>query len=481
VIEMSRRLARQLRAVLRKAVPLGGGRVPRPPLVLQAGPDGLRVRAHHSDIAVEHHQPGPRPADVLAVPGATLDDFEGSRDTVVVLEKVSEDAVQARWEDAGLPQVRDYRALDVANLPPFPELSGKLAPVEAGLLDALHEATRTAAREGVRFGVQRVQLRGGRGEVVGTDGRQLLIQGGFTLPWKEDLLVSAVAVFGCAELPRDAPVALGRTDTHVCVRVGPWTFHLAIDRESHFPQVERAIPPLADGATLCRLSPDDAAFLVKALPRLPGRGDDHEPVTVDLDGRVAVRARGEGQERITELVLSRSEVTGPPMRFVSNRLYLLRAVRLGFTAREITKPAVPVVCRDERRTFVWMPLNPETALPPSEDALRIFSTGEASPAPQPLPERRKALMTRPQNTGPGNGTPTGPAPGRESVPAREDGRPGGIGIGDLIAEAQALKEMLRDSYERANRLLAALKRHSKQAELLRSTLASLRQLQGLGG
>src|SRR5437660_495714 len=123
---MTRRQARQLRAVLRKAVPLGVGRVPRPPLVLHAGPDGLRVRAHQLDVAVEYHQPSPRPADALAFPGEALDDFEAARDTPVLLEKVGENAVQARWHDGGLPQVRDYRALDLANLPPFPEPPGKL-------------------------------------------------------------------------------------------------------------------------------------------------------------------------------------------------------------------------------------------------------------------------------------------------------------------------------------------------------------------
>jgi hypothetical protein len=68
-----------------------------------------------------------------------------------------------------------------------------------------------------------------------------------------------------------------------------------------------------------------------------------------------------------------------------------------------------------------------------------------------------------------------------SEPAREGTVPNGIGIGALIAEAQALKEVLRDGYERANRLLVALKRHGKQSEVLRSALASLRQLQGLSG
>jgi hypothetical protein len=150
VIEMTCRLARQLRAVLRKAVPQGAGRVPRPPLVLHAGPEGLRVRAHQRDVAVEYQQPGTRPADTFALPGEALDDFEGARDAMVLLEKVGEGSIQAKWEDGGLPQVRDYRAPDLANLPPFPEPPRRLVPMEPGFLDALHEATRTAAREGVR-------------------------------------------------------------------------------------------------------------------------------------------------------------------------------------------------------------------------------------------------------------------------------------------------------------------------------------------
>jgi hypothetical protein len=352
VIGMTRRLARHVRAVLRRAVPLGAGRVPRPPLVLHAGPDGLRVRARLPDIAVEHPQPGPRPTGALALPGEALDDFEAARDTAVLLEKVGADAVRARWEDASLPQARDYRALDVTTLPPFPEPPGKRVPPGPGFLDARHEAARTAAREGVRFSVSKLQLRGRGGEVVGTDGRQLLIQRGFSLPWKEDLLIPATAVFGCPDLPRDAPVTMGRTDTDVCVRCGPWAFHLTGDRDSRFPQVDRVVPPLAGVVTTCRLSPGDAAFLARALPRLPGRGDDHERATVDLNGRAAVRARAEGRGPVTELVLSRSEVTGPPVRFVTNRLYLARAMQFRCTELEISKPGVPVVCRDGRRTYL---------------------------------------------------------------------------------------------------------------------------------
>ena len=48
------------------------------------------------------------------------------------------------------------------------------------------------------------------GQLVGTDGRQALIWGGFTFPFADDLLVPAVPVFGCKELAGEE-VRVGRT------------------------------------------------------------------------------------------------------------------------------------------------------------------------------------------------------------------------------------------------------------------------------
>ncbi len=221
-------------------------------------------------------------------------------------------------------------------------------------------------------------------------------------------------------------------------------------------------------------------MLLKELPRLPDQKDDHGPVTVDLNSRIALRAQAEGQEQLTELALSRSAVVGPPLRFVSSRCYLVRALQLGFTTLQLTKPTVPVVCRDERRTYVWVPLSPDDALPPEPDVRPVASNGGELSALASQPERRKALM-KAQHHDNGEGPPTPPPPGRANEVVRGDSGSNGISIGALIAEAQSLKEVLRDGYERASRLLVALKRHGKQSELLRSTLASLRQLQGLGG
>ena len=73
----------------------------------------------------------------------------------------------------------------------------------------------------------------------------------------------------------------------------------------------------------------DARFLADALDRLPGADEGDAPATLDLNGRVAVRARGESGPA-TELVLARSSYTGPPARAAMNRSYLARAARLGF-------------------------------------------------------------------------------------------------------------------------------------------------------
>ena len=57
----------------------------------------------------------------------------------------------------------------------------------------------------------------------------------------------------------------------------------------------------------------------------------------------------------------------------------------------------------------------------------------------------------------------------------------GGGINALIEEAESLKAVLRDAYERTGRLVVALRRQKKESQVVRNTLASLRQLQGLGG
>jgi hypothetical protein len=338
-----------------------------------------------------------------------------------------------------------------------------------GFLQALAEATKSAAPEGLRYAVDHIQLRGPSGQMIATDGRQLLVQSGFQFPWTDDVLIPCTGAFACRELPGDLPVSMGKTDTRVTMQVGAWTLHLPLDKERRFPAYEKVIPSVTSNVTHWQLDPADAAFLEKALPRLPGGEEDDTPVTVDLNGQAMIRARAPGQSQITELLLARSGVSGKSVRLNTNRNFLARALHLGFSAISVVNADTPPVCKDERRTFVWMPLDKKGALAPNDAAVRIVA-GEEPTSHSPPPERKKTEMTVPQNNG--NGHSETPAPAPSQAPENGSG-----GISALIAEAEALKTLLRDAFGRSNQLVMAIKRHKKQAHVVQATLASLRQLQ----
>src|SRR5262249_19625868 len=193
-------------------------------------------------------------------------------------------------------------------------------------------------------------------------------------------LIRHVPVFSSRELPRGQPLMVGRTDAHVVFRIGPWTLSCAIQIDVRFPCVDQVIPDARATATRLQLDADDAAFQGQALDRLPGASETHSPVTLDCNGRIAVRARGPDQTQATELVLSRSHYTGTPVRLNTNRVFLARAARSGFGAIEIVDPETPIVCRAGRRTFAWQPLSKEAVLEPSDDVIRIESLSRPAPA-----------------------------------------------------------------------------------------------------
>src|SRR5262245_3693020 len=270
VIAIPRALARQFRAVLRRSLLDKEPRGSWPLVLFQASKDGLVLQACQSDMAVRYYLDGSRSPEAIAFRASVLAEFEGRRDGQVELEQVAFGKGQAKWVDGNVPKVIDLETVAPDSAPHFPDLPRRLIPMPAGFLQALDEATNTAARESVRYALARLQLRGKTGEIIATDGRQLLVQGGFTFPWSDTVLVPRVPAFGLRELAQESEVSLGRTKTHVAVRIGPWTFLLAIDTQSHFPDVEAVIPKASSGVSRLHLDPQDAAFLAANVPKLPG-------------------------------------------------------------------------------------------------------------------------------------------------------------------------------------------------------------------
>lgn len=337
MIELSRALARQFRAVMRRALAEQGLRTSSPVVFCQAGEDGLALETRLGEVAMRYHQADPRPRSRIAFLASLLAEVEGRTDAPVSLEVLPGGGGRASWSESGVPRVIEFELPKPERLPTLPELPTKLSPMPEEFPRVLSEAVRTTAQESTRFGTARVQLRGGAGEVIATDGRQLLIQRGFKFPWKDDVLVPRLSVFGVRDIPLSGPVEEGRTDEQVILRVGDWTFWLTIDKGARFPSVQDAIPR-ATRSSVLRVDPADAAFLATTLLKLPGRDVEFSPVTIDLSTPPAIRACSPQSGPATEVVLSRSTVSGTPLRVVTDRRYLLRAVQLGFTELQVVRP-----------------------------------------------------------------------------------------------------------------------------------------------
>jgi len=483
MITLTRNQARRFRAVFRRSTLGINHRGVVSELVFRPEDGQLRAQHRYADLAVEHVDPIlTRSVGVVALPLDALADFEGAPETPVTIEAAAPDRTIVRWDDRGIPQVREYALVTPADrIEPVPALPTGWTTTPGELLDALTEATETATDDSTRYALNCLQLQGRRGQIVATDGRQLLVRSGFAFPWDEDLLIRARPIFGCRAIPRDRPIEVSRTETHLVLRAGPWTLWCAIQREARFPQVDRVIPQPSEVVTRLQLEDRDARFLQDALGRLPGGGDVHAPVTIELNGEVAVRAiSAEGPQRVTELVLDRSSYTGAPASLCTNRVLLERALIMGFREVGLTGVESPFVCREGGRTYAVQPLSGGS--PPPEDAeiIRIESASAAGgerrvdAAPEAI---RRDLTVRESRNRP---EPSRSTEDRNSRPAGIIPSAGtetpGTNLATLIQEAESLHAALADMKSRSARLVAGLRRQRKQTRLLNETLKSLRQL-----
>lgn len=458
MLSITRSVARLVRATFRKVGDFESREKPTA-LRLQADASGLRLQARAGSVGAEFHLPGSLDADSLPLPIAALADFEGAGDSVVALTAEGDGKVRATWTDAGVPQRRSY---EVPREPmPWLDAPPKLSSVDGTVLLAIKETMSTAADGRVRFALTHVLLRGSTSEAIGTDGRQLLVVRGVSFPWSDDVLVPRTRLLDAKFFSNAESLAVARIDDFVILRSGQWTAWLGINKSGRFPKYESIVPRDAGNATRLILSDEDAEFLTNSLPRLPGKNDAVSPITLHLNGTAVVRARDESGP--TELVLRGSQVEGKEVVICTNRSYLRTAVQLGMREFRVADGQSPVVAETSRRLYLWMPLPAAGALGPSTDCLRIDSTGVN-------------LSTNDHPTQPPRNRPTTMAERNNSNDENEIENADDVAV-DPLQEADALRSQLRETLGRVNRLVHALKRQRKQAQLVRSTLASLKQLQ----
>ncbi len=474
MITIIRRKARMLRSVFRRAVLGITHKSTIPPLELHAEGTHLRAQYRNDSQAVEYVEAGSfAPLDSIPVPLDVLADIEGRDDSPVVIEAADPDRTVIRWQDHGIPQTREMSVTPVGNIAAFPETPTAWTQAPGDLLIALAEASEICTDETTRYALNCMQLRSTEHKIIATDGHQLLLRSGFNFPWDGDLLLKGSPIFACKALNRDQPIQIGKTDTHGVIRIGPWTVWNEIQREVRFPQVEAAIPAAQALTTRVQLDPEDARFLQAALDRLPGNEELNSPATIEMNGKVAIRARGAEQSQITELVLNRSSYSGPPIRINTNRRFLSRALELGFSEIGFSDSEAPVVCREEHLIYAWQPLGGDAGIQAADNVIRIESNPESVITNSIKTNNvfpRRSMSASNQSRGHGSAAPA--TSNGNSTRANP-----GTSLATLIQDAEALYVTLTEARASLSRLIAGLRRHRKQSRLVAETLKSLRQLQ----
>ena len=471
MIQITRLLARQLRIIVKKAL----GSRHKPDLRFVAGPEGLRVQATGYQHAMEYHDPQPREAEQFVVPYGVLEDVQGNKEEPVRLYCPKKKVLAATWEERVVERTMQYaRPKDDGS--EFHAAPVSFTSNPPAILRALGDAAQCTDVTSSRYALGCVQLQGSSGQIAATDGRQLLLQSGYSFPFHDDVIFHTSDIFSCAELPQDQAVQVGKTDSHLVLTIGPWSLYFALG-EGRFPEVVNLIPLVQNAKTTLELHPADAEFFSANVSRLPG-GIEEPAVTMDVGSTIAVRAKTIDTQA-AEIILTNSSKTGDEVTICLNRRNLVSAARMGFDRMFLFGKGNAVLARDEQRGYVFMPLESHVqAVKPSGDCLKIPSPVSSQPsASDPRPHTPNVSMNNhPSPSAVSAASPAAqPAAQQETNQSVRRRRRTGKSSG-VLDQAIAVREQLRVALSGVNELIRTLKADRRSQKSLQQALDSLKQL-----
>lgn len=489
MLSISRPNIQEFYRVLQKAGLLKNPRTRAPGSVrFSADRDGLTLLSQDHRLTVSLRISHSCEPCILGIPVACLADCSQRSEGDVSIAPRDNGAIVS-WTDRSVPVEREYDLIDSDHFVDVPTSPEVWSDNPASLLDALRDAMRITDPGSTRYALSCVQLDGKDGEIASTDSHQALVQKGFTFPWNEKLLISTSKIFEATVLPRDAAVRVGKTEKHVHFAVGPWRIAFDIQTEGRFPDVRRIIPDDAAVSSKLQLHTADAQFLAQRIDQLPMSDDPEQPVTVDLNGSVAIRSRRSKDAVATELVLGRSQRLGNEVRFATDRRYLKRAIDLGFSEVGVTSKDGPAICRDAHREFLWAILSSDATVPPSDQIIQINSIAE--PAPQNQPDQPVILATSSENSDSSQRRSRSQSQpirhlktskrtsSRKATMSKNPDSASTPTEAELITQLLELRTKLRTIESSIVTIARHLRSRRKQQQQMKATLASLKQLQTL--
>ncbi len=371
------------------------------------------------------------------------------------------------WSDDGDPQQLHLDAtIQKFEFPPVPKTMIVNEPV---LLQAIKDAVETVEYGASRYALECLQLQGKKGQIAATDSRQLLVQKGFKFPWKGDILVPANKVFACRDFFLSKQVEVGSTEDWFCLKTQRWTIYIRLEKDARFPNVNSHLPNPKKAVATLHLAESDEKFLKQSLKKLPNRDKLTSSVTIDLNGEVLLRSRGEHLSDSHELLLSNSTKSGEDICINTNRNYLARAIKLGFRDISLFGKETPAACIEEDRIYLWAVLDSIDITPPNAKTRRIASPVDSSTSSIVSPPSKRSTQQTMKKS-----TPQSKAKTKQKAQTEE---PETNNSTPLIDQAEALRDSLQQTLTLSRNLLTDLKKQKKQSRLMQTTINSLRQLQ----
>jgi len=478
VLTISRSVLRRFRALCRRGglhkTHLAGG----PVVTFVGGADGCRIRASSTDVAIEYHDPAASSDESVRLSLAALELCEGRDDGVVTIDAGADDQVSLSWTDRGVPR-QSEQVQPKQGATAFPAAPTTLTANEARLWSDLGDAVATTDAQSSRFALGCLHLRGALGRIETTDGRQVLVQSDFRFGFEEDVLIPGSKLLGGADMGTIEEVTMGRTQDYVGFGVGRWLILLRIQKDARFPKIEQILPNPDFAKSRLEFSPVDASFLKETIPRLPCDDTLHDPITLDLNGRVLVRSRETATSRPTEVLLGSSKLTGEPVILNTNRRFVERALKLGFRSVCLFGPDSPAMSVDQHRRFLWALLDQKSAIPRHDDPQRIDATSRVD-----VGNGATIITTKPKESLMSVSLPVvaRTTSKRNETEAIKTVRPvDARAAGSVIEQALTLRDTLRTAAQQAGELARSLKQQKRQSRVVASTLASLKELQRVAG
>ncbi len=400
----------------------------------------------------------------FTLPWTTIKELALKKNGAVDLD-VNGNTVSLSWNVNGVQQQKTVPSLGLTDkrLPAKPE---NMITHPIALFDALSDAAKCVDPENTRYSLGSICLRGSKAQVVSTDGRQALIQDGFSFPWENDVLCPVSKIFGSKELREYGDtVKIGFEDHWAFFNVGSVNIWLK-EIDGRFPQLDQFTRDIS-GHSWLHVDPADAAFVSERLDNLPGKADRESPVYVHLNGNIVVRGHDQVQQTATELRLTKSRYDGSNVTMPVNRKFLKNAFDLGINRIGFdTKDRTPLIGYGDRQTFIIMPLEGDE--PKVEaDKITVLASNIKTSVPSKI-DRPFQVKTN---------APTAIVAARRVRPTVKPSHLSSEQM-DVIAASEGLCQTLSDTLRITRRLVRNLKQQRKQNRLMRATIASLKQLQG---